>query len=119
MAIEVLNLSSLSSIDQGRLAVAFEHELKKCEADCSDRPAIEKARIVRLEISLTPRLAEGSLEMESADVFFKVSSAIPKKETRNYNMRATRSGLVFNELSPDNVNQATLDMAPKPKKVGG
>ena len=118
MGLELLNLESVAGIDAGRIAIAFEHELQACIADCKNRPALDKARTVTLKISLVPVLSQDKAdEMESCYVDFQVSHAVPKKDSKSYNMQSTPSGLVFNEMSPDDVRQLSLDMAQKPKAV--
>ena len=37
----------------------------------------------------------------------------PARESRSYNMRAKNRGLLFNELSPEDVDQMTIDDAPR------
>lgn len=110
MAVELFTTSSLSRIDAGRIAAAFEGEIKRAEADCKDRPATPKPRKVELHVSIEPIVAEdGSLE--SCDVTFRIKSSIPSRESKTYNMRAGRHGLSFNELSPEDIHQGTLDDA--------
>lgn len=116
MALEKFALDSLSRIDDGRLAAAFRHALKRCEDDCRDRPAVKDPRRITLHVTLEPVVEDGD-DLSSVDVSFKIVDSVPKRQTRKYNMRAVPGGLLFNEASPDEVRQMTLDMAPRPEPV--
>ena len=51
-----LDLASLQDLDDGRVAVAFQHELKRAVQDCIDRPADKKPRTVTLELAIKPNI---------------------------------------------------------------
>lgn len=116
MAIEKLKLSTLAQIDDGRIREAFEQALRRCEADCADRPALEEARRVVLTATLTPCLGDDAT-MESCDVQFQIVDQIPRRRSKVYNMKADESGLYFNELSPDDIRQLTLDEPRGPRSA--
>ncbi|MCP3916164.1 MAG: hypothetical protein GY711_11460 [bacterium] len=115
MAIEPFNLSSLVGLDQGRIKETFEQAIRRCEADCKDRPALKDARTVTLKVTIAPVPEPDGGELQSCDVRFQVTDSVPKRRSKVYNMRSTRSGLHFNELSPDDINQTTIDEAPGPR----
>jgi len=114
MSVEKFSLGSLVTIDDGRIRAAFEQALARCEADCKDRPAVSDPRKVALSCTLVPVINPDG-EMESCDVQFQITDSVPKRKSKTYNMRSTRTGLLFNELSPDAVHQATIDEAPGPR----
>jgi len=114
MALEKFTLATLAEMDQGRIRIAFEQALQRLQDDLKDRPAVESARKITLLVSLVPIVGDDG-ELDSVDVDFKITDTVPKRESKTYNMQATRGGLLFNELSPDEVRQRTLDMAPKLK----
>jgi hypothetical protein len=116
MALEKFTLATLAEMDSGRIRVAFEQALKRLEDDLKDRPAVESARKITLLVSLVPVVGDEG-DLDSVDVDFKITDSVPKRESKTYNMQATRSGLLFNELSPDDVKQRTLDMVPRPKST--
>lgn len=118
MAIEKFELRSLSTMDGGRIREAFEQTLKRCRDDCHDRPGVAKARKVTLIAMLVP-VCDPDGSMASCDVQFEIDDSLPKRVSPNYNMRAVRGGLLFNELSKDDVRQGTLDDAPGPKTAEG
>lgn len=113
MALEKFNLEALAKIDGGRLAVVFEQALRRVQEDLHDRPNLKKPRKVEVHITFKP--VPHDSDLDSVDVSFQVKDNVPKRESKEYNMLAVRGGLAFNELSPDEVRQGTLDMAPGPK----
>ena len=101
-------------LGQGRMAEAFNQALARVYDDCKDRPELKTARKITLTVSMKPRAEQGG-SLDTVDVAFDVKDNVPKRESRTYNMTAGRGGLLWNELSPDEVRQKTLDMAPAPK----
>ena len=116
-----LNLASLQDLDDGRVSVAFAHEMKRAVQDCIDRPADKTARVVTLELSIKPILAPDSsiVEMEGADGEFKIKSKVPTRKSKTYNFRSNKHGqLAFSSESPENADQTTFDdVDPKSGKV--
>lgn len=108
MGIEKFDLGSVSKLDEGRIREAFEQALKRCLADCKDRPAVSDARKVQLLATLTPVVGDNG-EMESCDVHFEIHDSVPKRKTKIYNMKSKGGALFFNELAPGDINQGTLD----------
>ncbi len=104
-----LTLDSIKDLDGGRVYEAFQQAIKRIVNDCEDRPGVEKSRTVSLQVVATPISAdEGSLD--TVKVQFKVIEAMPKRESKAYDMMARKGGmLVFNDLSDDNVKQKTID----------
>jgi hypothetical protein len=111
--LEQFTLGTLAEMDGGRIKAAFEQALNRCRHDCEDRPSIAGARKITLTVTLEP-VAADSGELESVDVSFALNEKLPNRASKTYNMEAVTGGLLFNELSPDEVRQRTLDMAPKP-----
>lgn len=112
MALEKFNLATIADMDGGRIRAAFEQALARLEADLKDRPAVKTARKLELILDLTP-VSDGG-ELDSVNVKFRVKDNVPKRESKAYNMQAVAGGLLFNDASPEDVRQKTLDMAPKP-----
>jgi hypothetical protein len=116
-----LNLASLQDLDDGRVAVAFAHELKRAVQDCIDRPADKKPRTVTLELAIKPIVSPDSaiVEMEGADGEFTIKSKVPTRKSKTYNFRSNKHGqLAFSSESPDNADQTTFDdIDPKSGKV--
>lgn len=106
-----LNLGSLESLDDGRVAVAFQHELKRAVQDCIDRPADKKPRTVTLELSIKPVVSPDSsiVEMEGADGEFTIKSKVPTRKSKTYSFRSNKHGqLAFSSESPENADQLTF-----------
>jgi hypothetical protein len=116
MGLQKFDMETLTELDGGRIRTAFEQAMKRLEHDCKDRPNVKAARKLELVITMTP-LPDDAGDLDSVDVKFRVKDSVPKRESKAYNMRAVPGGLLFNELSPDDVRQQTLDMAPKPAPV--
>lgn len=116
-----LDLASLDKLDDGRVSVAFAHELKRAVQDCMDRPGDKKPRIVTLEFSLKPVCSTegGVVEMDGADGDFKIKSKVPTRQTKTYSFRANKRGqLAFSSESPENADQTTFnDIDPQTGKV--
>lgn len=118
MAIQKFDLGSLLTIDEGRIHEAFEQALKRARDDCSDRPAVEKPRKVNLTATLTP-VCDPNGSLASVIVQFEIEDKLPKRMSSKYDMAVGRGGLLFNELSKDDIHQGTLDDAPAPKATEG
>ncbi len=72
MAMEVLRLRSLSKIRDGLLEQIVDAELAKIHADCVERPKLEKARRLTIQVDITPT---GDDPLLDVDVSFKVAPA--------------------------------------------
>ena len=117
MALEQFTLQTLSTVDDGRIAVAFEQALRRCELDCRDRPTLDKARTISIDAKLTPRVDESGRDLLEVLVQFEVRDSQPVRTSKVYHMVAARSGLYFNELAPEDARQLTLDTAAGPKPL--
>lgn len=116
MAVEQFDLASLVRIDDGRIRTAWEQAMKRARNDCQDRPGVGKPRKVMLVTTLTPvSAADGTID--TVDVQFEIDDSLPKRASQIYNMKSVANGLLFNEMSPDDVRQGTLDAAAGPREV--
>lgn len=109
MALARLSLGMLQDFDGGRPRETFDQAMRRCIADCKDRPALDEARQVTLTVSIVPVPDQDTGDCESVDVRFKISDQVPKRQSKVYNGRITAQGVLFNELSPDEVRQGTID----------
>lgn len=107
MTLQKFDFGTVATIDDGRIREALDQAIRRCELDCKDRPNVSKERCVTLKINLTPVPSETG-DLDSVDVAFAIGDALPRRASKTYNMRAARGGLLFNEMSPDDVNQMTL-----------
>jgi len=105
----MLSLDTLKDFDYGKVDAAFRKELANAVRDLVDRPGEKKKREVVLQVELVPRVEQQG-DVVEADVEFVVWSRIPKRRTATRPTAVTKQGqLVFNDLAPDNPNQATVD----------
>lgn len=119
MGLERLTLKAITKIDGGRLEAAFDQALHRLQADCKDRPGTKDARKLALHLSLSPLIDEDALSLGSVDVAFHFTETVPKRRSKKYNMRAEAGGLFFEDLSPDDVRQMTIEQGAKPTALGG
>lgn len=109
MPLVELSLKSLEELDDGRVATAFIHELKRVVLDCMDRPGDATARKVNLEFTLKPIIADDG-QCESAEGDFKIKSKVPDRKTKTYSFNVNKKGhLIYSSNSPENVDQTTFD----------
>lgn len=117
MAKQVFKFESLTALDGGRMRVAFDQKMRALLEDCRDRPGLKQARKLTLTVSLVPVPDERG-ELDSCTVAFDFKVSNPKLASKAYDMKATRGGLIFNELSPEDIDQMTIDeVGPKAAEV--
>ena len=101
MAIRELSLSELQNLDAGRIAVAFQEELKRAAEDCEDRPGEQRARVVTLQCEVTPVCDEDGL-CEEVRTKFQVRSKVPTRKSKVYTMGLRKGGKrAFSDASND------------------
>lgn len=106
---QALTLSSIKDLDDGIVAKAFDHELRRAVADCMDRPGDDKARKVQLTVILEPVMNTNSRDAEDVNVEFEASSAIPKRKSKVYAMQPRKGGhLAFSVNNPTDPEQSSL-----------
>jgi len=117
MAIEKFSLESIARLDNGRLRAGIDQALRRAQTDCADRPGLKKPRRITLVIDMTPLPNEAG-DLDTVDVGFQVTEKTPNRQSKVYNMKATPGGLLFNEMSPTDIKQSTLDQAGPKKDTG-
>lgn len=119
MALAEFDFTKLGDLDGGRVLEAINQALERAVFDCDDRPGVNKARTVTLKIGLTPVVSDRG-DMESVHMSFSVGESRPVRASRSYAMDVRKIGrrfaLLFNELSPEDTSQMTLDMQPGSEK---
>lgn len=110
MAVQKFSLASLAELDGGRIAIAVNKALERAAMDCRDRPALKSTRTVDIEISICPVPTDDpDADLIDSHVTVQIKEKIPPRVSKPYSMAVTRRSLVFNEVSPDSVRQATFD----------
>lgn len=108
MAMVELTLDSLKDLDDGRVALAFVHELRRVVTDCEDRPGDTSVRKVSLQAEIKPVVAPGGL-LDGVTVGFQVKSSLPTKKSKVYTMNARRGGqLLFSSDNAEDYRQRSL-----------
>lgn len=106
---KALSLESLKDIDQGKIAVALEHELSKIGRDLNDRPGDKSIRTLSMQVAFVPVMDDSGVCYQ-ANVEFTVQSKLPPKRSRPYQMEVRPSGaMLFNPETPEDVNQTTIE----------
>jgi len=108
MGLEVFTYDSIGKMDDGRIRTALEMALQRCIDDCRDRPGLKTARKLTLQLSLVPVMDDQN-GLDSVDMGFVIHETAPKRKTKTFNMRAASEKLLFNEVSPDDARQRTID----------
>ncbi len=99
-----LSLATIRRIDLGKVAMAFDIELARAVADIHDRPGLDRARSVVLQVDMEPGDEEGIVH-----VGFQVKGRVPQKQTRPYSMvMVGENALRFNAESPEDPRQMTM-----------
>lgn len=106
-----LSLETLPEVRNGAVALAFDKALRKAIEDVESAPDIATARVVSLEVKLTPVL--DGMELDTVDVEVMVKGkAPPRSTTVRMQPRVDRNQvrmLEFEELS-DSVEQPQLPL---------
>ncbi len=109
MGLERFEFESLAVLDGGRIKEAFMQALRRCESDCRDRPLLEKARTITLEMVLEPRVDEDTGALIEMVAQFRVKDRNPVRESKVYHLNAKGAGLFFNADAPEDPRQLTID----------
>lgn len=105
MALQKFRFESIGDIEGGSVAVGINQALRAAFLDCSDRPELDSARKVTLEISVKPVMDHG--QFAYAAVTMGIKSANPGKAIE-VRMRAADDGLEFQPLISNNPDQVPL-----------
>lgn len=105
----------IEELENGAILEALNQSLQRAIFDCDDRPAVEKARKVKLEISVVP-ICGPKGDLHSVDVTFRVDDKIPVRSSTTINMGhrlvtdqgAKKHQLVFNSMSTNDAHAKTL-----------
>ena len=115
---KVRSVADVGKMDRGVVDVLFSRALAVVQADVEDRPAVKKARKITLEVAFTPVCStQGTLE--TVQVETEVKTTTPVNRTRMVSMVLDDDGLKYNEVSPSDVRQGTIDQEMGTKKKGG
>ncbi len=118
MARRKLSLRSICDLGRirddrpGKIELAFDRELAAAFNDCMNRPEDGKSRKIELVVEIRPCDVERGAA-DSIEVDFRVKSSIPERRSVGNRMQVIdvegELQAVFNDESPDNPRQGTLD----------
>ena len=106
-----LTMENLKDLDYGRVGEAFTRALQLVVRDCLDRPGLETAREVAIDIKVKPvAVTNGqTISCEGAKAVVVVKAKVPPRESGVLDFGVRETGaLVFSEDSPANHRQETL-----------
>lgn len=102
-------LATLSDFDNGRLRLVLERLLATAVADCRDRPGVASARSVTLKLLLVP-VADETGDVDTVRLDYKLAATVPTMAREGLSLSVQRDNrLVFNDLSPHDARQRTID----------
>ena len=109
MAFQKLTLATIASMDDGRLGEAIDQKIAQVYADLKDRPNLNKDRAVSIKVIFRPVPDDDGQGLVEVFTQFEIKASMPTSTSRRYHCKADRNGMMFNELSPDEANQLTID----------
>jgi hypothetical protein len=117
MSLEKFTFAALAKLDGGRVAKSVDQAILRAVADCNDRPGLDKARRVTLEIDIEP-VMEGSLH--DIALTFRVGEKAPPRGSAAVVMRPAADGtLMFQDLSLEDPDQETIPFVPATAVASG
>lgn len=105
-----LSLSSLETMDGGKLGKVIGRHLSRMAADCYDRPGDDKPRKLTVQIDTVPK-CDVHGNCETVEFKVKVKSSVPEHRSSPYEARIKPNGFAFNEDSPAHYPQQSLPFA--------
>ena len=106
---ELHRISDLGVFDDGGLDVVFKRALCRVNEDLIDRPGVSAAREINITLRLTPEVGESG-HLANVDIEAELKLKVPCVRTNTIKGRTAPDGrLVYNDLSPDDPMQRTLD----------
>lgn len=104
-----LTFQTLGQMDGGRIAEAFRLALERVLKDCEDRPHVDKARTISIQIAIKPVCAPDDDICDETRMQCVVSDNVPKRQTRLYSLGLRRGGMAtFNDESLDDIKQESF-----------
>lgn len=104
-----IEAKDIATLDDGKVGLAIDKELRAVVDDCMDRPGLVKPRAVTIKLAVVPQIGEDGV-CEAVVVDAVVHHSKPPRQSRPMQMAVRGNGdLIFNDASPDDVRQSTLD----------
>lgn len=101
---------NIMALDDGRLAIAIDHDLKQLITDIEDRPGDKSVRKLEIVLAVEPYADVDGAEitLAGAKIDWATRVKVPKRQSRQIDAQATGQGLLFNSAAPENARQTTI-----------
>lgn len=117
---QTLTLDTIGDVDQGALRIAVNKALKLITQDLADRPTLDKARKVVLQIEFKPVVDHNSHspQFEHADVSWQVMTKAPAIGSAGAVMKPQQDGQLYfhSDLPEDPDDETIMDEADRNRR---
>lgn len=104
-----LTLQNIGEIDSGRVALAFNHNLRLATMDVVDRPGDKSKRKVQLTVEMTPVLDKNTGALDTINNEFVIKTAMPVLRSAAYPMLPDNEGRqTFQPFAPFDPRQSSF-----------
>lgn len=120
---ETLTIDTIGNVDSGALRIAVNQALKLATQDLTDRPALDKKRVVALIVELKPvmDLHSSQPSLDSADVTWQVKTVTPAIGSAGLVMKPQADGQLYfhSDLPQDPDDDTIMDEAERRRRERG
>lgn len=110
--LRTIRAAEIGDLQEGQFGSDIENAIRIAAHDCQKRPAVSKPRVVTIKVHIAP-VPDECGDLGSLDIMPKVDTKLPAVSRQAVNARINpKTGeIVWDDLSPDNAHQQTLDTA--------
>lgn len=110
MALKQLNFAGLQELDAGMLAAAVNEAMANAVQDMKNRIIVTGNRQITIDIFLKPVAVDRAGTLEQVKITYGLKEKWPVRKSAETVCGVKHSGMLyFNELSPNNPDQRTID----------
>lgn len=119
-----LKPASVTNIAAGKMQAMLDDKIRQAAADCATRPTVDKARVITLQISISPATDE-EIEQTIGEIDFNVSLKLPGqgvKGSKSLFEADPETGevvMMVNEFIPSELDRRQKTILDFPEKKGG
>lgn len=107
---DIKGIADLAVVERGIVDALFKRAVEAVAVDMERRPSVETAREIVLTMRATPKAGESGVLVE-VRLEFELKTKVPVSRTREISAVVTEGKAIrYNDLSPGDVRQGTLDM---------
>lgn len=104
-----VTLGAFIEFDNGKVAAAFDHEMRQMVRDVTDRPGDKSRRTVQLTVEMVPKLEKDKAALDTVAFRVQITSRAPVRKSIVYEGLPTNEGrLLVQTHSPTNPRQTEL-----------